>query len=159
MRISIAICRARRPAANGRHPLPTAEQMRARFGALGIGSGTQVVVVRRRQRHVRGAAVVDAALHGARRRGGARRRLRALDARGARRARRSRAVDGPHTFVGAPREDWRLDVDAVAAGLGDPSRVLVDARAEGRFRGESETLDTVAGHIPGAQELSSFSAT
>jgi 3-mercaptopyruvate sulfurtransferase SseA len=28
---------------NGRHPLPTAEQMRERFGALGIGPGTQVV--------------------------------------------------------------------------------------------------------------------
>src|SRR5262245_9946911 len=28
---------------NGRHPLPTPEQMRARFGALGIGPATQVV--------------------------------------------------------------------------------------------------------------------
>src|SRR5215207_884557 len=28
---------------NGRHPLPTPEQMRERFGALGIGPNTQVV--------------------------------------------------------------------------------------------------------------------
>ncbi len=28
---------------NGRHPLPTLERMSERFGALGIGSGTQVV--------------------------------------------------------------------------------------------------------------------
>src|SRR5918993_5688559 len=30
--------------ANGRHPLPTPDQMRARFGALGISSSKQVVV-------------------------------------------------------------------------------------------------------------------
>ena len=29
---------------NGRHPLPTPDQMRARFGALGIGASKQVVV-------------------------------------------------------------------------------------------------------------------
>ena len=55
------------------------------------------------------------------------------------------------TFVGAPRESWRLDADAVASGLGDPSRMLVDARAEPRYRGDSEPLDKKAGHIPGAR--------
>ena len=34
----------------------------------------------------------------------------------------------PATFVGAPREPWCLDADAVASGLGDPSRMLVDAK-------------------------------
>ena len=71
---------------------------------------------------------------------GARRRFRAMGGRGLR-----RCAPGPRrgsrAFEGEPREDWRLDVATVMAGLGDASRVLVDARAEGRFRGEGETLD------------------
>lgn len=135
---------------NGRHPLPTPEQMRERFGRLGIGPGKQVVAydgdnsmyaarlwwMLRYMGHD-AAAVLD---------GGLARWLRDGHA-----VRGGRETWQPAAFVGAPREDWRVDADTILKHLDKPSPVLIDARAETRFRGEGETLDKVAGHIPGAR--------
>ena len=136
--------------ANGRHPLPDAEGMRERFGALGIAPGRQVV-----------AYDADTGMYAARLwwmlRFMGHEAVSVLDGGFARWVGEGYPVrDGREqwrsvTFIGAPREPWRLDVRAVHAGLGDPTRVLVDARAEARYRGESEPLDRKAGHIPGAR--------
>jgi thiosulfate/3-mercaptopyruvate sulfurtransferase len=138
--------------ANGRHPLPTAEEMRQQFGAWGIAPGRQVV-----------AYDADSGMYAARLwwmlRYMGHDAVAVLDGGFARWQREDHTTRGgreqwlPATFVGAPREHWRLDADAVLQGLGDPSRVLVDARAEPRFRGEQEPLDKKAGHIPGARSF------
>lgn len=135
---------------NGRHPLPTAEQMRERFGAMGIAPGTQVV-----------AYDADSGMFAARLwwmlRFMGHDAVAVLDGGLARWVREGHPVRGgreaprPAVFVGAPRESWRVDAPAVLRGLDDPARLLVDARAEPRFRGDSEPLDKQAGHIPGAR--------
>jgi thiosulfate/3-mercaptopyruvate sulfurtransferase len=132
---------------NGRHPLPDLDRMVARFGALGIDRQTQVVAYDQdsgmyaarlwwmlRYAGHDGVAVLDGGF------------ARWLVEGGA--VQPGRVTPTPAEFRAAPRTEWRVTVDQVAAG---EARVLLDARAPDRFRGENETIDPVAGHIPGAR--------
>lgn len=132
---------------NGRHPLPTVDEMVSRFGAMGVGPATQVVAydansgmyaarlwwMLRFMGH-RAAAVLDGGL--------------ARWVAGSGLLQPGRVTPTPTEFQAAPRTDWRLSVDDTARAR---DSLLVDARSPERFRGINETLDKVGGHIPGAR--------
>ncbi len=56
------------------------------------------------------------------------------------------------TFVTEPGHRRVVDTDGVIEHLRDGG-ALYDVRAEDRYRGENETIDPVAGHIPGAVSM------
>lgn len=134
---------------NGRHPLPSPEEMVGRFGALGITPQRQVV-----------AYDADSGMYAARLwwmlRYMGHDSVAVLDGGLARWVREGHSVRGGQetwagaTFAGTPRQGWRLTADQVQADLGDPGHLLVDARTNERYHGIGETLDAVGGHIPGA---------
>jgi thiosulfate/3-mercaptopyruvate sulfurtransferase len=132
---------------NGRHPMPSIEQMTVRFSGWGIDESVQVVAYDSSQGQMAArlwwmlrylghdaVAVLDGGL-------GAWLAEKRPLARG-------REARGARTFVPRPRDSMRIDVEALEAALGEI--LLIDARAPERFRGEIELLDPVAGHIPGA---------
>ena len=134
---------------NGRHPLPCVEEMEATFGRLGISNHTQVV-----------AYDQDAGMYASRLwwmlRYLGHESAAVLDGGWAKWIREGRPVRAGEehtpagTFTGQRRKEHRVIVDQIAATLGDPSVLLVDARAPERFEGRNETIDRVAGRIPGA---------
>ena len=139
-----------RTGTNGRHPLPSPEEMTGTFSRLGIGDSTQVIA------YDQDAGAYASRLwwmlryvgHDA---------VAVLDGGFAKWLREQRPVRGgeearpPATFTPHLRKYMRLTVDETLAHLGDPSVLLVDARSPERFEGQPDPLDNVSGHIPGAR--------
>jgi thiosulfate/3-mercaptopyruvate sulfurtransferase len=134
----------------GRHPLPGVERAAEVFSNLGIGPGIQVVAyddaggalpavrlwwMLRWLGHSQ-AAVLD---------GGWQRWVAEGGLTRTGRERRER-----RDFVARPRPELVVNAEQVNALRQDPGSRVYDARVTERYRGENETIDPVAGHIPGA---------
>ncbi len=139
---------------SGRHPLPDPGALADAFGRFGIDAAVQVVAydqgpgayaarlwwLLRWLGHSR-VAVLDGGFAA-----WERARLPVSTAPAARPARR---------FAARPSPGWVVTTEAIAAALASGALaraepLLIDARGADRFAGENETIDPVAGHIPGA---------
>lgn len=136
--------------ASGRHPLPDPHVLAARLGALGAGPGSQVVAYDQghgayaarlwwlmRWIGFRDVAVLDGGI--------AAWRAAGLPLESAVRTPRARPL------TASP--DMRAIVTSaeLAELRPGPGILLVDARGADRFAGRNETIDPVAGHVPGAR--------
>ena len=132
------------PGDGGRHPLPATADFEAAMRRAGVSDGRPVVVYDDWSGHAAARAWWLLRYHG-------HRDVRVLDgawpawtaAGGARQA--IAPVVEPGDFTARPGAVPMVEADTV---LDLP--VLVDARAPERYRGETEPVDPVAGHIPGA---------
>ncbi len=137
--------------ANGRHPLPDPDTLAARLRALGVNEASQVVAY-----DAQGGMYAARAWwllrwlgHGA---------VAVLDGGKSAwvaaglplEAGNAPEPETPGTLARKAALVATVDAGAVLANLARPARLVVDARAPDRFRGENETLDPVGGHIPGA---------
>lgn len=142
------------PGVTGRHPLPEAAVLQAAMWAAGVSAARPVVVYDdwRSIAAARAWWLLRWAGHDD---------VRVLD--GGWRAWRAGGGDvetgevrpEPGDLVVEP--GGRAVVDAEGAERIAATGVLLDARPANRYRGEDETIDPVAGHIPGARSLPALS--
>jgi thiosulfate/3-mercaptopyruvate sulfurtransferase len=134
---------------NGRHPLPDPAALTATFGRLGVADGVQVVAYDQdsniyasrlwwmlRWLGHNDVAVLDGGL------------AKWLAENRPRRSGVETRV--PRDFNGVPQAGRLMTADETAGAAEGGRWRLLDARSPERFRGEQETFDRIAGHIPGA---------
>ncbi len=139
---------ARPDGSNGRHPLPDPELFAAWLGRMGVDSSKQIIAYD----HAGGAYagrlwwMLRWLGHD---------RVAVLDGGWDAWLKAGHPVSGeipiPQAaqFTARPRK-LAVDTRFVLDHLGKPDLVLLDARSSERYHGRNETIDPVAGHIPGA---------
>jgi thiosulfate/3-mercaptopyruvate sulfurtransferase len=135
---------------NGRHPLPDADTFAAAIAALGAGQHTAIVA------YDNAGGMYAARLWWMLRWVG-HANVRVLDGGYAAWLAAGGVVSSTASVARAPGHFTRgeslvrsFSYAEVLANTSSRERVVVDARAADRYRGENETLDPVGGHIPGA---------
>ena len=136
------------PGKTGRHPLPPVEKITAKFSQWGIDADTQVVVYDDAGGSVAArawwmlrwlghgsVAVLD---------GGWQRWLQEIKI-----MQSGLVTKSPREFKPHPRSDMQVSVEQVEALRNNPAYKIFDARTRERYHGRNETIDPVAGHIPG----------
>jgi thiosulfate/3-mercaptopyruvate sulfurtransferase len=138
--------------ASGRHPLPDPDTFARRMASLGVGAGSQVIAYDQgnsayaarlwwllRWIGFHDVAVLDGGI--------AAWRAASLPLETAVRS------PLPEVLQVALNSDAWVGSERVNELRQRPHTLLVDARGSERFAGRNETLDPVAGHIPGARNL------
>ncbi len=139
---------------SGRHPLPPADEFAAKLGAWGIDDEVQVIA------YDQGNGAYAARLwwllrwagHGA---------VAVLNGgfaawqRAGLPVSQQSGVRQPRRFVPGPSGSAVVSTPELeslrASGQLEGARTLIDARSADRFAGRNETIDPVAGHVPGAR--------
>lgn len=142
------------PSNGGRHPLPSIKNFTELLGRLGIEKLTQVVVYDDKSganaaarfwwmlkslghEHIQ---VLDGGLKAAIEAG----------------LPLTNIIPNANARPAYPADKWLLPTikaDTVADATNDPDYLVIDVREAYRYRGESEPIDLVAGHIPGAVNI------
>lgn len=138
-------------ASGGRHPLPSRDAFAARLRNKGFGTGMQAVVYDRQGMQYCGrlwwmlkwcghepVAALDGGLPAW------------LAAGGDIETGPAASTLKPGDFTLRDALASTIEAQTLARRLGSDEQTVLDARAPARYRGETEPLDPVAGHIPGA---------
>ena len=142
---------ARKTGCNGRHPLPERERFARLMAGLGANDETQIVAYDNaggmyaarlwwmlRWAGHEATAVLD---------GG----IAAWTAAGRPLGTEAPPARSAGRFSLRPPRVSTVGYEALKANLASQAKLVIDARAPDRFRGENETLDPIGGHIPGAR--------
>lgn len=141
------------PSKGGRHPLPNPAAFGAFLGRLGIEPATHVIVYDDKAGSNAAARfwwMLKAAGH---------QKVQVLDGGldAALKAGVALSSALPEARSAAPyKVSWKdavVTIDEVARAVKEPARLVIDVREAYRYNGESEPIDTVAGHIPGAMNV------
>ena len=139
------------PADGGRHPLPTLESFLETLSGLGIDQDSHVVIYDDKNganSATRFWWMLKAIGH---------QKVQVLNG-GLQAAEKSGLpmtdrIEKPTSAKPYSATDWQLplaDINEVEQISQDPKHLVIDVRSPERYRGETEPIDLVAGHIPGA---------